>query len=513
MFRHLRFSLPAAVLAITLLFLAPVASAALPPIGNPAPPAAPTSAPPSGGMVVEGESLPGATRVVDTTSNGGAYGQFVRASATMQLPAGTYMLTARVKAMKAVRVDLLSADKMVGSYGVGTTWTTIYAKLRINPNDPRVGAGTWVRSGPSPVVLVDWFQLARTADGFTAQGNTLLDANGAVYQMTGFNKSDYADSHVYLGRLQFSKNEADAMAAWGASTVRIGLNQEFWLADCAAWAGTTATTYQSLVKAEVASLTAKGVNVMLSLMVTEHGQNTGCTVTTGMLREMADQRSVTLWSQVANAFKSNPLVMFDLFNEPHDITADQWRNGGTVAYGTYKKQSFVAVGMQALYNTVRGTGAQNAVFVSGLGWASDPRVNLTNPLDGYGISAGSHSYCHECTDADPHPQDLLDTLNDPETRARMPLTMTEFGWPDNSSTTFNRKMIDWSKAHSVGYLVYSWLAPTGTNQPDAYSVVGGGTVDVGGVLTRQPTLSAYPLWNELAPIRVARGFAAMPLPE
>jgi hypothetical protein len=39
------------------------------------------------------------------------------------------------------------------------------------------------------------------------------------------------------------------------------------------------------------------------------------------------------------------------------------------------------------------------------------------------------------------------------------------------------------------------------------------TFDAGGVPTKEPNASGRPVWNDFAAMRVARGFAASPLPE
>lgn len=476
---------------------------------------APSAAPPAGGTVFAGETLPGATRISDGSADGRALGRLTRASANTNLPAGVYQMTVRLKATStATRADLLSGDAMAASYGLTTTWTTVSGRVAIG-SDKHVGIGSWVRSGTLPTIDVDWIHLVSAPAGLTTLGTSIVLPNGTPYQPSGFNKGDYQDSHVVNGRLQFSRNEANEIWAWGASTVRMGLSQEFWLADCASWAGTTATTYRTMIDNELQALTAKGVYVVLSLVSTDRGVNTGCTVTDGMLREMADQRSVTFWQAVASKYKANDHVIFDLFNEPHDIDANTWRNGGTVSYGggTIPK-SFTAVGMQTLYNTVRGTGATNLVMVSGLNWASDPRVHLNMPLDGYGIVAGAHSYCQDCAIDDPHPDPMLETLLSSAILGRMPVTLTETGWPNATSAKFTRTMVNWADSHSVGWLAYSWLAGSTGGKPDVFSIVGTPyNRNVGGVMTRSPMASGVPVWNELSSVRAARGLPTMDIPE
>lgn len=60
-----------------------------------------------------------------------------------------------------------------------------------------------------------------------------------------------------------------------------------------------------------------------------------------------------LWSQLATFFKGNPLVIFGMCNEPHDISTMQW-------FGT----------AQAVITAIRATGATNWIFVPGNGYAT-----------------------------------------------------------------------------------------------------------------------------------------------
>ena len=73
---------------------------------------------------------------------------------------------------------------------------------------------------------------------------------------------------------------------------------------------------------------------------------------------MADEaQSPTFWSQVAAHYGNpkspeyNPLVAFDLYNEPEGISQSIWLNGGETT-DTYTGVSYDAAGMQQLYNSV-----------------------------------------------------------------------------------------------------------------------------------------------------------------
>ncbi len=76
---------------------------------------------------------------------------------------------------------------------------------------------------------------------------------------------------------------------------------------------------------------------------------------------MATTPSIKFWQVVANRYKDNQRVFFDVFNEPRDFYDwNLWQSGGMFQGVRY-------VGMQQLVDTIRATGAQNLILVQGQG--------------------------------------------------------------------------------------------------------------------------------------------------
>lgn len=76
------------------------------------------------------------------------------------------------------------------------------------------------------------------------------------------------------------------------------------------------------------------------------------------------------WTDAAERYKNNPTVLFGLFNEPHSIDWDTWRDGDVDGPG-----------MQGLLDAVRATGANNIVLAAGTEWS----FNLSKILEGYAL--------------------------------------------------------------------------------------------------------------------------------
>jgi hypothetical protein len=147
-------------------------------------------------------------------------------------------------------------------------------------------------------------------------------------------------------------------------------------------------------------------------------------------------------------------VAFDLFNEP-TVGQSLWLDGGSFSY---HDETVQAAGMQQLYDTVRGTGATNLVVISGLNFADEPPAKL---VQGVNIAYGAHAYqCEsgpppQCTT--PHPYDAAVPLDHWVDFAKTyPVVVTEFGWPDGESGTYNANVIKFAEDHGWGWSGFAW---------------------------------------------------------
>ena len=111
--------------------------------------------------------------------------------------------------------------------------------------------------------------------------------------------------------------------------------------------------------------------------------------------------SVAFWQDFAPVYANDPAVLFDLYNEPHDVSWDVWLRGGRITDRPNNRRlgparTYDAVGMQKLLDTVRATGARNVVVAGGLGWASDfsgiLRGHRLSDPSGNGVIYANHCY-------------------------------------------------------------------------------------------------------------------------
>ncbi len=115
---------------------------------------------------------------------------------------------------------------------------------------------------------------------------------------------------------------------------------------------------------------------------------------------MPDTNSAIFWEAVATNYANHSAVLFDLYNEPHNVSWEVWRNGGLVSEKSDKapggKFEYHTPGLQKLLELCRAKGAMNVVVAGGLDWAYDlsgvtKGLALADPK-GRGVMYGTHIY-------------------------------------------------------------------------------------------------------------------------
>jgi endoglucanase len=331
------------------------------------------------------------------------------------------------------------------------------------------------------------------------QGNHFVNGAGQTIRLLGVNhpSSEYAcvDGFGYNDGHQDAADAA-AVASWDATAVRVPLNEDCWLGINGQPNDSegppqplTATGYQQAVESYVQALNAKGIYAILDLHWTAPGNQTALEQ-----QPMPDMdHSPAFWTSVATAFKSNPAVVFDLFNEPYDptdprsgddknasdaITWDCWESGtkpdpigggappvpcDTQAYDENGNPTtrYQIVGMQTLLTDIRNTGATQPIMAGGLDYANDLTQWADHaPNDPLNQEAASfHNYMGKncdnvaCWNAQIAP-----------VAANVPVVTGEFD-EDNymesqcatkTPSTFDSDYMTWADQHGVSYLAWGW---------------------------------------------------------
>ena len=212
-------------------------------------------------------------------------------------------------------------------------------------------------------------------------GTRLEDDRGRVVRLQGVNLPSLEWMDAGDNVLKSVRAAADT---WHASLIRLPLSQDRWFGR----AGTQTdggAQYRALVDAVVQSLSGRNKYVLLDLHWSDGGQwgqHIG-------QHSLPDDNSALFWKDIAARYANNPAVLFDLYNEPRDVTWDVWQHGGDVSERNQDARrgaslSYHSPGMQGILDTVRATGAKNVVVAGGLDWAYD----LSGIVNGHALTDG-----------------------------------------------------------------------------------------------------------------------------
>lgn len=221
------------------------------------------------------------------------------------------------------------------------------------------------------------------------QGNLLKTTRGQTIRLQGVNVAGMEWSNNGEGRILQSVKVA--IEQWHSNAIRLPLSQDRWFGRAEGQKDDGAD-YRALVDSIVTYISGKNSYVILDL----HWNNAGDWGKHIGQHRMPDAHSVEFWADVAKRYANRPAVLFDLYNEPHDISWDVWKNGGSVSETNKgEKLSYQSPGMQKLIDTVRAAGAKNVVVIGGNDWAFDLsglKNYALSDAKGNGIVYATHIY-------------------------------------------------------------------------------------------------------------------------
>lgn len=228
-----------------------------------------------------------------------------------------------------------------------------------------------------------------------ARGNQIVDESGQAVVLRGLMPPDPA-------RLRsdgdFNQAFFAGMAAAGADVIRIPVHPESWVDDpdylwryldpVVTWAGES------------------GQYVIIDWHFIGN-------VATGAGPQMpdleADPLDLTLdfWRQTAGYFGEAPHVIFEIFNEPQSIGADEWQDSAT-----------------EIVRAIRAEGAGQLVIVGGIDYGRDLSWVPGNPVEDGNVAYASHIY-------PAHPASGWGHWFG-ETAAQYPVLVTEWGFMEDN---------------------------------------------------------------------------------
>jgi len=224
--------------------------------------------------------------------------------------------------------------------------------------------------------------------------------------------------------------------------VRVPLNEDCWLGINGVDPALSGASYRQAIVDFVSRLHSHGLLAILDL----HANAPGTRLATEFDMMADHDHSPAFWRSVASTFVDDHGVLFDVFNEPHQISWQCWLSGCTTTGG------WKAAGMQELINAVRSMGATQPILLGGLQWANDmTRWEQFLPYDPSGqLVASFHAYDF----ADCASDGCWDATIAPLAE-RYPIVTGEIGDSDCNHDFIDRYMT-WADSHRISYLGWTW---------------------------------------------------------
>ena len=279
------------------------------------------------------------------------------------------------------------------------------------------------------------------------KGNRLVDRHGDTVRLLGVNRSGAEYACVEEEKIFDGPTDAASIAAmvsWRINAVRLPLNESCWLGIGEVEPQLSGEAYRAAIRAYVAALERAGLYVILDLHWTAPSGHTA----TGLMPMPDADHAADFWRSVATEFRADRSVLFDLYNEPHDVPWECWSSPCRLYdnwFGAYQ-----ATSLPELLAAVRSTGARQPVLLAGLDWSRELRGWLENvPADpAHALVASNHNYdFNACLGAC---RKALANI-----ARRYPVVTTELGEGDCLRRYVNPYM-SWADRHGISYLGWTW---------------------------------------------------------
>ncbi len=280
------------------------------------------------------------------------------------------------------------------------------------------------------------------------RGNRLVDEDGNAVRLLGVDRPGTEYSCLEDGR--FFEGPSDmasirAMKRWDINAVRVPLNESCWLGIDGIAPELGGTAYRAAIKGYVDRLERAGLYVILELQWAAPGAQDA----SGLIPMADAEHAPDFWRSLATEYRDDHAVLFDLFNEPHDVSWECWQSGCEIDdkwVGAYP-----AVGMDQLVEVVRSTGARQPLMLGGLEWAGDLSgwVSHLPPDPAHALVASNHTY-----DFSPCYGSCRTALA--SIARRFPVVTGELGETDCGHGYIDPYM-SWADRHGISYLGWGWF--------------------------------------------------------
>jgi endoglucanase len=346
--------------------------------------------------------------------------------------------------------------------------------VTVTANATGTGATTFTATAPGYTTVTTTATEVAPVTGSAPQlhvaGNRLVDANGNTVVLHGVDRSGTEYDCVQGNGIFDGPNDQASITAiksWGpVNAVRVPLNEACWNAESYVNSAYAGANYINAIESYVSLLNSNGIVAILDLHWTDGsytGPSSACSSAEATCQKpMPDAaEAIPFWTSVADTFKGNDAVIFDLFNEPYASRADNgdtaegwqcWETGSPCTGISYP-----VAGMQQMINAVRSAGANNVIMLGGEEYSNDLTDWLQyEPADpDHNLVASWHSYNFDtCSTQSCWTSEVAPVA------ASVPVVAGEIGENDCAGTYIN-PLTTWLESAGISFLAWAWNADFG----------------------------------------------------
>jgi endoglucanase len=296
-------------------------------------------------------------------------------------------------------------------------------------------------------------ELSNGLPRLATSGNLIVDAStGAPILLRGVNRSglEYSDpdEQGFLSGAAISRSEIQAIVrVWDCNIIRLPFNQDFVLRGRG---GRLGEEYRNALDQVIYWTSMFGAYTLLDLQWLDADRTYGGD--RNFVAPLPNIQSIELWTLLADRYKDEPAVLYDIFTEPHDRLDDDPFPLNKEDGSTYPDDQR-AVTMKEwqpwarkLTSVIRSENPDAIIFIPGINWAYDLRGM---PMDVPNIVYSSHVYPAKGNDW-PQAFGNLSRI--------VPVFLGEFGGQDKTEELdFVRRLVAYSQQLGIGWTAWSWF--------------------------------------------------------
>lgn len=236
-------------------------------------------------------------------------------------------------------------------------------------------------------------------------GSKIVNTQGNAVFLKGV---DISAEYLCAPANKFSLQQMQNAQTWNINAIKLTINPQFWLEGHNAQ-GCSSSQYQQTIATAISNARRLGLYVIAAAYEWSGSPQAGLKMATNLTNQF--------WQAFAPLYANDTGVLFETFNEPQNITPNQWLNGDT-------GQGYV--GEQQLVDTIRQTGATNIILIDGPTWSG--KIGLLLPQ--YAVKGSNIAYADHIWSNGSNRNPSNWAANWENAAAKYPIVITEFG--DNS---------------------------------------------------------------------------------